>query len=85
MSALRRSFVFRDLSLALAALACGLSLGATSANAQSDPRWGLLAEIIEHDYQVVDYLVTVRWDVPDGAQTPWDSSSLIQPFYFAGK
>ena len=85
MSALRRPFGIRSLCLALGAPACTLSLGATSANAQSDTRWGLLAAIVEHDYQVVDYLVTVRWDVPDGAQTPWDSSSLIQPFYFAGK
>ena len=47
-----------------------LSAVAPASAQTADPRWGILADIAENDYQVVDYLVTVRWENP-GKRLVW--------------
>ena len=46
---------------------------ATPALAQTDPRWGYLAELAEHDFEYSILISTWRWKVPNQiiAQTTW--------------
>lgn len=42
----------------------------SSIPAQNDPRWGVLAEIVERDFHRDNHLVTVRWEIP-GKRIIW--------------
>ena len=53
--------------------------GEVSAQSEIDPRWGVLAEMAEYDFETREGVLTVRWDIFDEALvlSDWNQNSKL--------